>query len=124
MNDRDLIARAAALARPFAPSPECSSGTVAAAILTARGNVYTGVCVDTRCSLGFCAEHAAAAEMLKARESEVALVVAVDHEGSVIPPCGRCRELLLQIDPNNSMARVVLGLDGEGRALAELLPLH
>lgn len=124
MNDRDLISRATALARPFAPSPECSSGTVAAAILTTSGNVYTGVCVDTRCSLGFCAEHAAAAEMLKARESEVARVVAVDQGGSVIPPCGRCRELLLQINPKNGVARVVLGPDGQGRTLAELLPLH
>jgi hypothetical protein len=34
-------------------------------------NVYTSVWIDTACSLGFCAEHAAVAEMLKTRESGV-----------------------------------------------------
>ena len=94
---------------------------MAAALVTAAGRVHTGVCVDTACSLGFCAEHAAVAEMLKAHESEVRMVVAVDRDGAVLPPCGRCRELLWQADPRNAAAWVVLGPD-EGAPLAELLP--
>jgi cytidine deaminase len=121
MDQRTLIETAAALARPFTPSAECSSGTVGAAILTQRGRVYTGVCVDTRCSLGFCAEHAAVAEMLKAREASVRMVVAVDSNGIVLPPCGRCRELLMQVSHDNSSTWVVLG-PTEGKQLSELLP--
>ena len=121
MDQRALIATASALARPFAPSEDCASGSVAAALLTAAGNVYTGVCLDTACSLGFCAEHAAVAEMLKARESEVRLIVAVDSGGKVLAPCGRCRELLWQVSPANRATWVVLG-PTEGQTLGDLLP--
>jgi cytidine deaminase len=121
MDQQWLIELAAGLARPFAPSPDCTAGTVAAALVTAAGDVFTGVCLDAACSLGFCAEHAAVAEMLKARQSEVRMVVAVTSEGRVIAPCGRCRELLWQLDRRNATTWVVLG-DEEGAVLAELLP--
>jgi cytidine deaminase len=121
MDPQTLIELAASLARPFSPSADCTAGTVAAALVTRAGDVYTGVCVDTACSLGFCAEHAAVAEMLKARQSEVRTVVAVTSEGIVLPPCGRCRELLWQVDRRNATTWVVLGPD-EGAVLAELLP--
>ena len=121
MDQRSLIELAAVLARPFAPSEDCQSGTVAAALITGAGDVFSGVCVDTACSLGFCAEHAAVAEMLKARQSEVRMVVAVTSAGGVIPPCGRCRELLWQVDRRNAKTWVVLGAE-DGAVLADLLP--
>lgn len=123
MDQQTLIGAAASVARPFQPSPDCKAGGVAAAILTASGNVYTGICIDTSCSLGFCAEHAAVAEMLKAGESEIRMVVAVLSTGEVIAPCGRCRELLWQVDPRNRETWVILG-PARGRPLAELLPDH
>ena len=107
MESKKLITLAASLARPFSPSADCSSGTVAAALVTAESAVFTGVCVDTACSLGFCAEHAAIAEMLKARQSNVRMIVAVNKEGLVLPPCGRCRELLWQVDDRNRDTWVV-----------------
>lgn len=121
MEPKELIALAASLARPFTPSAECSSGTVAAALLTGESSVFTGVCVDTRCSLGFCAEHAAVAEMLKVRQSHVRMIVAVNKDGAVLAPCGRCRELLWQVDDRNRDTWVVLG-GNEGAWLYELLP--
>ena len=121
MEPQDLIAVARALARPYAPSADCRAGDVAAALLTTAGNVYTGVCVDTACSLGFCAEHAAVAEMLKAREAEVRMVVAVNSRGEILPPCGRCRELLWQLHPDNLDAQVVLG-ESRVLPLRALLP--
>lgn len=117
----ELIRIAAGLAQPFSPSTEVTSGTVAAALLSRSGALYTGICIDTSSSLGFCAEHAAVAEMLKAREAEVGMVVAVSSAGDVLPPCGRCRELLWQLSPANSETQVVLGPD-EQRSLRELLP--
>ena len=71
--------------------------------------------------MGFCAEHAAVAEMLKAREAEVAVMVAVSASGQVLLPCGRCRELLWQLHPSNRDTRVLIGPD-RSVILAELLP--
>ena len=121
MNANTLIALAASLARPFAPSEDCTAASVAAALVTASGNVYTGICVDAECGVGFCAEHAAVAEMLKAHESEVRMVVAVNQDGAILSPCGRCRELLWQIDRRNADAWVILGPD-DGARLRDLLP--
>ena len=55
MEKQELIKIAASLARPFTPTVDCISGDVAAALVTAAGHVFTGVFVDTACSLGFCA---------------------------------------------------------------------
>ncbi|MGH9328759.1 MAG: cytidine deaminase family protein [Terriglobia bacterium] len=121
MDQKKLIELAASLARPFTPSEDCTSGTVAAALVTAESNIFTGVCLETACSLGFCAEHAAVAEMLKARQSVVRMIVAVDEDGKILPPCGRCRELLWEVDDRNQGTWVVLDVEG-GAWLRELLP--
>src|ERR687895_678519 len=86
MTPNELIETASRLAGRFQPSEDCTSGDVAAALLTAGGNVYTGVSVDAACSLGFCAEHAAIAEMLKRRESTIRIIVAVDRTGAIGAP--------------------------------------
>lgn len=119
--DDELVAAARMTAREFCPSEQCTAGTVAAALTTVSGHLYTGVCVDMACSIGFCAEHAAVAEMLKARESEIAAIVAVNERGEIMPPCGRCRELLWQVDSRNSDTRVLVG-PGEVAELRALLP--
>ena len=62
-----------------------TAGTVAAAILTDKGNVYTGVCIDTPAGMGFCAEHSAAAAMLTAGESEIIKMVAINKRGNILP---------------------------------------
>lgn len=79
------------------------------------------MCVEFECGIGFCAEHAAAAEMLKARESEVALVVVVNRVGEVMPPCGRCREMLWQLNQTNRETLVVLS-ESTAKQLKDLLP--
>lgn len=102
------------------------AATVGAAIVTDRGNIYTGVCIDTPCSMGFCAEHAAAAAMVTAGENRVMGVVAVhmDDDGNteIIPPCGRCREFLCQLHDDNYLAQV--RLSDRVLTLDELLPFH
>jgi cytidine deaminase len=121
MDARALIAAAQQLAHPFAPSEEVRSGGVSSALVTAEGNIYTGICIDTACSLGFCAEHAAIAEMLKSREAEIAMIVAIDCDGKILAPCGRCRELIWQVHPRNAETQVILAGDRIVR-LADLLP--
>ena len=93
-----LIAEAHGLARPIKPSAKCEAGTVAALIVSESGRHYTGVCVEFRCGMGFCAEHAAVAEMLKHHETRIAYVVAVHHTGRVQAPSASCAQ------PTNSTA--------------------
>ena len=45
-------------------SPLLEVGSVAAAVLTDKGNIYTGVCIDTACGMGMCAERNAMAHIL------------------------------------------------------------
>lgn len=88
--------------------PGNSAGAVSCALRTKGGKIYTGICIDVACSLGFCAEHAAIAEMLKAHETEISMIVAVNETGKILPPCGRCRELLVQVDKRNLNTQVVI----------------
>lgn len=97
-----------------------SAGSVGAALLTTKGNVYTGVNIEIACGIGFCAEHSAIAEMLKNRETQIEMIVAVNAE-SIIPPCGRCRELLFQVDNRNINTKVYLS-EEKYMTLDELLP--
>jgi len=100
-----------------------SPGEVGAVIVSRSGKKYTGICLDFASSLGFCAEHAAIAEMLKSRESEIALVVAVYQDGAVLPPCGRCREMMWQLSDSNVDTLVILA-PNRAVALRELLPFR
>jgi cytidine deaminase len=115
-----LVAAARSVCGEFQLAEHFSAGAVGAAILTAEGNTYTGICIDLACGLGFCAEVAAVAEMLKHRETHIRSVVAVCEKG-ILPPCGRCREMIAQVDPRNFDCRVVVGED-EVVSLRELLP--
>jgi cytidine deaminase len=97
-----------------------SAGSVGAALLTKAGNVYTGICIDLACGIGFCAEHSAIAEMLKHRETEIQMIVAVT-KNKIIPPCGRCREMMIQVDKKNKDTIVILSVR-KVKKLRDLLP--
>ncbi|MBU5440314.1 cytidine deaminase [Tissierella sp. MSJ-40] len=96
---------------PRAISKNSYAGSVAAAILSESGKVYTGVCIDTPCSMGFCAEHAAIAAMITAGENRITKVIAVYEDGTIIPPCGRCREFICQIHDENYKCEVMIKKD-------------
>lgn len=120
--DERLIDAARATLAPRQVSPTVEVGGVAAALRTGGGAVHAGVCIDAACGIGFCAEHAAIAAMVTAGESRIDTIVAVAEDGRILPPCGRCRELILQVDPGNGATRVILP-GGVMRAQA-LLPDH
>lgn len=104
-------------------SPFIDAGGVAAAVLTKAGNLYVGVCIDTACSLGMCAERNAIANMLTHGESQISKVVALMPDGKVGLPCGACREMMMQLDSQSGDLEVLL--DEESRKttlLKELCP--
>jgi cytidine deaminase len=121
--DKELIDAAQAVFGGFKLREDFSAGTVGAAIRTTTGNIYTGICIDLACGLGFCAEVAAVAEMLKHRETQITAVVAVGANGVLGGPCGRCREMLAQVDRANLNCNVLLP-NGKEATLAQLLPDH
>lgn len=100
-------------------------GDVGAALVTNKGDVYTGVCIDTGSGTGFCAEASAIAAMVTAGESKIQKIVATwkDENGDVyvVSPCGRCREFIKQMHKDNLDTEVILSKD-EVKKLKELLP--
>lgn len=121
MTKAQLIKEARKLVGEFKLSKRfLSAGSVGAALITKAGNVYTGICIDLACGIGFCAEHSAIAEMLKHRETEIKMIVAITKHG-IIPPCGRCRELMAQVNRKNLDAPVILS-ERKSVKLRSLLP--
>jgi cytidine deaminase len=96
-------------------------GYVGAALITDQGNVYTGINMELFCGIGFCAEHSAVAEMLKNGETKIRKIVATTAKGNLLPPCGRCREMMYQVDESNLDTMVIMGSEGK-KLLRELLP--
>lgn len=100
------------------------AGGVAAAILSASGKIYVGVCVDTSSTLGICAERNAIFNMLTNGEQEIKKVLAIMPNGKSGAPCGACRELMVQLMPGSYQEIEVL-MDYETEeivTLGELTP--
>ena len=110
ISNDDLIAKATSVVRPV-PRGEFTIANVGAALVTDLGNIYLGVCIDVGSGIGFCAEHSAIAAMVTAGEYRIQKIVAVcliDSNIHIISPCGRCREFMRQIDPDNLETEVIL----------------
>ena len=56
-------------------------------------------------------------------ESKVIALAAVNWDGDIVSPCGRCREFIYQVDPANAETVVILA-GGRTMTLKELLPEH
>ena len=104
-------------------SPFMEAGGVAAAVLTKSGNIYVGVCIDTCSSLGMCAERNAMANMITNGEQEIDKVLAIMPDGRVGPPCGACREFMMQLDKNSGDIEILMDLESRRTIrLKELVP--
>jgi len=104
-------------------SSTVEAGGVSAALLTEAGNIYVGVCIDTACSLGMCAERNAIANMITNGESRIVKIVAVMGNGKVGMPCGVCRELMMQLDPKAGETEILCDYETKQVVkLRELLP--
>ena len=123
VSDKELMSKALSVVKPRKTAAAKLIADVGAALVTDKGNVYTGVCIDTHEGSGICAERAAIASMITAGESRIEKIVAVWTDGSVIPPCGACREWLWQTDKGNWDTEVIVGKNKSVK-LRKLLPYH
>ena len=118
-----LYDRAQSVLNPRVISPFIEAGSVGAAILTKAGNIYVGVCIDTACTLGMCAERNAIANMITNGENQIDKVVAVMPDGKVGSPCGACREMMMQLHKDSGEIEILLDLETEKTVkLRELVP--
>jgi cytidine deaminase len=105
--DQELVQVAAALVNPQ-NVPGGIISEVGCALRTKSGQIHKGVCMHLVCGLGFCGESTAiAAALTHEGATDIEAIVAVNKNG-IIPPCGRCRELINDISPNGSKTWVIL----------------
>ena len=120
--DKELIALALeALQKNF--DDGVYNHTVGAAIRCKNGNVYTGVNCDG--IHGSCAEYISIGSAITAGEREFETIVAVHDkaQNSLVPPCGNCRQMLLEYCPD---VKVILNDENGNIAkvmIKDLLPL-
>ena len=104
-------------------SPFIEAGQVGAALLTKKGSIYTGVCIDTACTLGMCAERNAIANMITNGEHQIERLVAVMPDGKPGMPCGACREMMMQLDEAAGQIEILCDIDTKKTVqLKTLLP--
>ncbi len=121
VSDEELISKAQSVLNPRRIRHGFSVGDVGCALVSEKGNVYVGVCIDTGSGMGFCAEYSAVAAMVTHGELVIAKIVAVSEGGKPIPPCGRCREFMSQIHERNMEAQVIIAPNRKVK-LKDLLP--
>ncbi len=108
VSNAQLILKARSVVRFRALKNSGSAGNVGCALVTDKSNIYLGVCINTACGMGFCAEHSAIASMVTNGEQRIKKIVSVLKDGTIIPPCGRCREFMRQIDSRNNQTEVLV----------------
>lgn len=121
LSNEQLIKKARAIAQVHKLPNAGKTGEVGCALVSEKGNVYLGVSIGADCGIGFCAEHSAIASMVLKKEYRIRKIVAVSSDGRILPPCGRCRELLYQIDEKNYATEIIIDTKRVVR-LKDLLP--
>ena len=121
MNDtwKGLYDAAKKVLNPRDISAIIGAGGVAAAVESISGKIYVGVCVDTSCTLGICAERNAIFNMITNGENAIKRVIAINREGKAIPPCGACREFMVQLMPEG-YREIEIMLDYENNRVVTL----
>lgn len=100
-----------------------STATVGSALITNEGNIYSGVCIGFFCGIGSCAEYQAIGAMISNGENKIKTVIAISENGNILPPCGKCREMIKQCSIDNLNTDVIISKDNKIK-LNELLPFH
>jgi len=124
--DNKLIEEAKQIIIKSKPVNLIGTGDVGAALITSKGNIFRGVCIGFYCGIDSCGEYQAIGAMVSNGEKEIKSIVAVlyDDETSkytVIPPCGKCREMIWQACKKNKETEVIIS-ETEKVKLKELLP--
>lgn len=115
-DNQALIQEARALiARRFKPGYH----HIAAALRTRSGQVFSAVHLEATVGrIAVCAETIAIGMAAAAGDTDIDTIVAVNRHGHIVPPCGMCRELILDYSAD---CRVILAED-RAVSVQDLLP--
>ena len=119
--DKMLIERAKEVVNPKIHSEHFESGTVGCALISEKGNIFTGVCLDLSCAIGGCAEHTAISQMVTNNETKIKTIVACS-KSRIMYPCGKCREMMRLVNKKNFENTSVIISETEKVKLKELIP--
>jgi cytidine deaminase len=110
----------AAAARAYAPY---SKFHVGAALLTRSGTVFAGCNVENASyGLTICAERNAVFQMVAAGEMALERIVIYTPTGKPTAPCGACRQVLNEFNPDAEVISICDGPDVLRSTVRELLP--
>lgn len=122
MNYKQLI-EAAQKAKEHSYSPH-SKFRVGAAIITQSGKIYTGCNIENSSfSLTICAERTAIFKAVSEGQRKFAAIAIVTDLKDPIPPCGACRQVLM--DMAGDIDVIIAGNKGDNivSKLSKLLPM-
>jgi len=124
--DKKLIEEAKQIIVKSRPVNLIDTGDVGSALITSKGNIFRGVSMGFYCGIGSCGEYQAIGSMISNGEKEIKTIVAVWYDAKtqkyeVIPPCGKCREMIHQSSKKNWNTEVIIS-DSEKVKLKDLLP--
>ena len=93
---------------------------VGAALLAKNGTYYTGCNIENAAyGSTMCAERNAIANMITNGENGICRLIAVDRNGKAIPPCGACREFMVQLMPDHYHSIQIM-MDYENKKMVTL----
>jgi cytidine deaminase len=120
--EEDRLLAAAATARAAAICPH-SGFAVGAALLDGNGAVWTGANVENvSYTLGLCAERVALFYALTHGARDFRTVAIVTGATSPTPPCGACRQLLLEFAGDAALVTATTAGDVQRTTVRALLP--
>lgn len=121
--DKELIKRAKEVIIKSKSVKLIDTSEIGSALISSKGNFYVGVSIGFYCGIGSCGEYQAIGNMISNGEKEIKTIVAVDDGGKIIPPCGKCREMISQACKKNKDTEVIISKDKKVK-LKELLPYN
>ena len=120
--DKKLIEKVFEVIKRAKSLKEKKFGEVASALITSKGNIYSGISIGFDCGISSCGEYQAIGTMLSSGEKEIDTIVAVERDDKIVlPPCGKCREMIYQCDEKNLHSWIIISKSKKVR-LKELLP--
>jgi cytidine deaminase len=119
--DKNLIEKAKEIIIKSRPINLIDTGDVGSALITFKGNIFQGVSMGFYCGIGSCGEYQAIGNMISNGEKDIKTIVAVSKGGRIMPPCGKCREMIKQASKNNLATYVIISKNKKVK-LKELLP--
>ena len=126
IKDKELIEKAKQIIVKSRPVKLIDTGDTGSVLITPKGNIFRGVSLGFYCGIGSCGEYQAIGSMISNGEKEIRTIVAVWYDKKtkkyqVVPPCGKCREMICQASKKNQNTEVIVS-ETKKVKLKELLP--